>query len=406
MAYDIRALIADVALLSRWAADEPAMHVVALTRGLALVPKPDADHDHFDDPDEEPPGLWWLPDGLDVDASARSHAGPVAYVEAEYFGGMGEQRAVVWHRGEVVLGPLINGEDEAFPADGSPISQALRRLGAERGSAFDEFDAVGMMRHSSTSAWLDEPPVPPASVLGDRVDDLLSMGDPWILPRLRMSFTETDEPIDTPVGKLGGQPVWLEAPQWPISATLGVPMTFVGQFLLPGPETRLAYLFVTDDDGDAATYAPGAGDNALLIQPGGRVPAFVRVAPHATGPSLWRRGAQWTDRVPVELAIDCAPMPEAQEQAIEAIIQVQEADRRGEQADWPEGDGPLSRTYRGGRALTWQPFLEIGSPWRFFFQLDGGEGQSDDYALNFGGGTGYAFVSPDGREGRFYWDCV
>ena len=30
----------------------------------------------------------------------------------------------------------------------------------------------------------------------------------------------------------------------------------------------------------------------------------------------------------------------------------------------------------------------------------------DAFALNFGGGTGYAFLSPDEREGRFYWDCV
>ncbi|WP_432825170.1 hypothetical protein [Dactylosporangium sp. CA-092794] len=52
--------------------------------------------------------------------------------------------------------------------------------------------------------------------------------------------------------------------------------------------------------------------------------------------------------------------------------------------------------------------LPIEAGWRFFFQLDGGDGSGpeDPYALNFGGGTGYAFVSPDRREGRFFWDCV
>jgi hypothetical protein len=50
----------------------------------------------------------------------------------------------------------------------------------------------------------------------------------------------------------------------------------------------------------------------------------------------------------------------------------------------------------------------VSRAWRFFFQLDGCEGWDDDepYTLNFGGGTGYAFISEDGLEGRFYWNCV
>lgn len=39
--------------------------------------------------------------------------------------------------------------------------------------------------------------------------------------------------------------------------------------------------------------------------------------------------------------------------------------------------------------------------------LDDAEGCGEDaYALDFGGGTGYAFLSADEREGRFLWDCV
>jgi hypothetical protein len=38
----------------------------------------------------------------------------------------------------------------------------------------------------------------------------------------------------------------------------------------------------------------------------------------------------------------------------------------------------------------------------------GGEGWYDHEpsSLNFGGGTGYAFLNEDGLEGRFYWECV
>ncbi|MEU8412035.1 hypothetical protein AB0C24_04570 [Amycolatopsis japonica] len=83
-----------------------------------------------------------------------SEHGAVAYVEAEYFGGAGTQFAQVWEGGETVLGPLHVDEDEPDPADGSPISQALRRLGALKGDHFDEFDAVGLGRHRDTDDWL------------------------------------------------------------------------------------------------------------------------------------------------------------------------------------------------------------------------------------------------------------
>jgi hypothetical protein len=40
--------------------------------------------------------------------------------------------------------------------------------------------------------------------------------------------------------------------------------------------------------------------------------------------------------------------------------------------------------------------------------FDGCEAWDDNepYTLNLGGGTGYAFLSEDGLEGRFYWDSV
>lgn len=86
--------------------------------------------------------------------AACSEHGAVAYVEAEYFGGVGTQSAQVWDRGETVLGPLHLAEDEPALAAGSPISQALRRLGVAKGDHFDEFDAVGLGRHRHTGDWL------------------------------------------------------------------------------------------------------------------------------------------------------------------------------------------------------------------------------------------------------------
>ncbi|WP_245821905.1 hypothetical protein [Lentzea waywayandensis] len=79
--------------------------------------------------------------------------GPVAFVDAEFFGGTGSQRAQVWDQGRSVLGPLVREEDDPMPGV-TPISQALRRLGVVKGEHHDEFDAVGLGRHRDTEDWV------------------------------------------------------------------------------------------------------------------------------------------------------------------------------------------------------------------------------------------------------------
>jgi len=160
----------------------------------------------------------------------------------------------------------------------------------------------------------------------------------------------------------------------------------------------------------ALTFESEAGENALLVQPGGRIPPFVRVGDVATGPSLWRRGTTWDQHVDVELAVDLAPLDPVAEAFLDADIAVQEAERSGVWMDSPDdtaADYPYSYL---GKVYPWQSREPQGIPadWRFHFQLEGGEGHGPDdpYCLNFGGGTGYGFLSPDLREGRFYWDCM
>lgn len=42
-----------------------------------------------------------------------------------------------------------------------------------------------------------------------------------------IEFEDRDSDIREPVTKSGGQPFWLEAPQWPISKELNEPMRFI-----------------------------------------------------------------------------------------------------------------------------------------------------------------------------------
>jgi hypothetical protein len=87
---------------------------------------------------------------------------PLAYVETEYFGGLGTQGSVVWNRGQVVFGPLRTGEPEEWefspvvstPLDSGAINQALRYLGVTSADFSDEFAALQLDKCRSNDEWL------------------------------------------------------------------------------------------------------------------------------------------------------------------------------------------------------------------------------------------------------------
>jgi Trypsin-co-occurring domain 1 len=60
----------------------------------------------------------------------------VAYLEAEYFGGVGQQRATVWAHGSLALGPLTEGDDE------DELAPSLNDVGARAKFRLDEARVV------------------------------------------------------------------------------------------------------------------------------------------------------------------------------------------------------------------------------------------------------------------------
>ncbi|MFK4070511.1 hypothetical protein [Streptomyces sp. NPDC029674] len=156
MGYDLRAVIAEGEALRGAAQGLPAAQLALIGQGLLLMPMTDALFSSVADGSGVGAlGFWRLPVGFEKTLAAWSSSGPVAYVEAEYFGGVGEQRAAVWDGGTIVLGPLHVEEGQPFPPAGSPISQALRRLGVVASAGQDEFSAVGLDRHRHGEAWID-----------------------------------------------------------------------------------------------------------------------------------------------------------------------------------------------------------------------------------------------------------
>jgi hypothetical protein len=153
MGYVLQAVLGSEVVLRGMVADLPDAPAVtiALGQGVSMVPMTDELFDAVTEGGSEGPlGFWKLPGGFDRRLAAASHRGPVAYVEAEFFGGTGTQRAVVWMDSGVSLGPLWIDDGEPFPEAGTPISQALRALGVDSTGRHDEFAAVGLGAHRNT----------------------------------------------------------------------------------------------------------------------------------------------------------------------------------------------------------------------------------------------------------------
>ena len=100
------------------------------------------------------------------------------------------------------------------------------------------------------------------------------------------------------ITKFGGQPDWIETPQWPVSpAWSGRPLKFMGQIRLNDfyarlKEPTLAYIFLTQpEDRDDDFYDPDIifydeGENAVIIQPNGKIPEYIQVEERRIGPTV------------------------------------------------------------------------------------------------------------------------
>ncbi|MFJ9343120.1 hypothetical protein ACIRP0_28090 [Streptomyces sp. NPDC101733] len=174
--------------------------------------------------------------------------------------------------------------------------------------------------------------------------------DAAFLPRLRMSFRAARESVMEPVSKFGGQPVWLDGPALPVHPSSGEPLVFIGQFRVPGDEVRLAHLFLREEGVVMGGDTPEDGEAVVLVQPGGRIPAFASIgAPGTRGRTLWRWGPDYTE-VPVEWLTDLTPMPpELEEAANQAAACSRYLRGEGPDVGFPEEDRP--KDFMGGEAV-------------------------------------------------------
>ncbi|HEY1387770.1 MAG TPA: DUF1963 domain-containing protein [Ktedonobacterales bacterium] len=223
-----------------------------------------------------------------------------------------------------------------------------------------------------------------------------------VVKKYVLSAVPAPTPIVEPVSKLGGQPVWLAEPKWPLSKATGKPMSFVGQFALYPEifgsfEAQMAYIFMYDDEPFVdGTWLPNGGENAVILQPGAwNGPTMAS----ATGPTLYdtvQRPDGVVEQVPVEYGLRLT-LGEDADVLDENAFRARDA--------WDEYCAYLDESKIGGApAFLQNPEYPGPGSWRLLAQLNG---DLFDYNINFGdAGVGYAFIDDDGVAAKFLWQCL
>ena len=244
-----------------------------------------------------------------------------------------------------------------------------------------------------------------------------------MVKRASIEFVEVSSPVTEAVTKFGGRPVWVSAPQWPLSRATEQPMQFIGQIalrdlfatddsqmpLFPDEVVSvhggMAYLFMTNGEDAGATWEPDGGENAVIVQPGDLLTPVQNIT---DGPLLYRMvpqpGANLLVPEPCEYAVHliCGKDPDlVASGSIEQQIQ------------WEAQETEARRNYYSlitGNKIGGTPyFLQYdefpGEDYHtLILQLDA---STAPFHVNFGdAGIGYAFLSRDGRSGKFLWQCT
>jgi hypothetical protein len=161
MAYQLRGVIGRISAAQGVAsALGSAAVAVPLEQGFGLVPYTTAVYDGVvaGRVSERIKPFWWLGESLAELCARASKDAPLAYVEAEYFGGAGDQKAVLWAEGRIGLGPVTTGRLSASGRGPgcTAISQVLAGLGVTGTNAQrDEFLVLGLDRHRHWEDWAE-----------------------------------------------------------------------------------------------------------------------------------------------------------------------------------------------------------------------------------------------------------
>lgn len=215
-----------------------------------------------------------------------------------------------------------------------------------------------------------------------------------------ISFKPSPAPCRELVTKFGGQPVWLQQPQWPMSASTGEQMKFICQVVIYpevfGPQVtgKMAYIFMTDLEKQVVpAWDPDAGENAVIIQPGRPVSLQTQAA--TVGPTLYEYvdipGEDMLHPRSCEFLVDVNRRsdPDFVDEVHRTALNEMEFEAYSKEVEGNKIGGTPAFLQEDAMPASGHLLLQVDSAKVPFY-------------VNFGDcGVGYAFISPDGSMGKF-----
>lgn len=144
MGHSIQAIIARSHIADSLRAIHPQLMGVQAFQDFVILP---VDADFIDaavvaQPSQPPEMFIQLTEGFEDLLRDLSRFGPLAYIETDYFGGVGGQGAVAYSGREVLFEPQWS--------QSGPVNRALKAIGVKRGLLRDEFSVLGLDKYRST----------------------------------------------------------------------------------------------------------------------------------------------------------------------------------------------------------------------------------------------------------------
>lgn len=148
MGYNLKAFIGQVENLGSVTARFKNAKLISLTQQIALIPMTG---DLFNEingyrANNNIDGYEYLTTNIELEILKTIHTGLIAYIEVEYFGGIGVQNGILWKNGKRKL-------EHSGPKDA--VNSILQQFGITRSKSRDEFDTVGLNRHRYTEDWIE-----------------------------------------------------------------------------------------------------------------------------------------------------------------------------------------------------------------------------------------------------------
>ena len=146
MGYQLEAILGTKPSLENWCNQYYHATLISLPQNLYLIPLTDALYNEIkqDHQCNKIEGFLYLDNQIAAVLKNLSKSTSIAYVEAEFFAGTGEQHAILWKNRKVVS---IEHEHNA-------INHILQKLGVSKNKHMDEFDTVGLGRQRHTINWI------------------------------------------------------------------------------------------------------------------------------------------------------------------------------------------------------------------------------------------------------------